>query len=174
MKKEIKGFICGVITTSLIGCASISATGVWDKIDVLRNDINVVVNGTPVKADNFLYNDTTYLPMRVVAEVLGKDVQYDETTNTATIKDKGDNNLSENIQSVNGYMSKYIPSKELLNDVHQPIFTNDNIYYIEPMYIYNLATKQHISTNDQDVIMNTDLDLTLGDRTWAMQRVNVG
>ena len=95
MKKEIKGFICGIIATSLIGCVSISATGVWDKIDVLRNDINVVVNGTPVSEDNFSYNDTTYLPMRVVAEALGKDVQYDETTNTAIIKDKGDNHLSE-------------------------------------------------------------------------------
>lgn len=115
MKKEIKGFMCGVIATSLIGCVSISATGVWDKIDVLRNDINVVVNGTPVSADNFLYNDTTYLPMRVVAEALGKDVQYDETTNTATIKDKGDNTLSEtNVKSsydlVDGltYPSHYI------------------------------------------------------------------
>ena len=166
MKKEIKGFICGMIATSLLGCVSISAAGVWDKIDVLRNDINVVVNGTPVNADNFLYNDTTYLPMRVVAETLGKEVQYDENTNTATIKDKGDDNL------INSEQVKYVPSNDLINDPHSLIYFYNNIYYIKPDEIYFLALEKQMPTNVQDVAGNSNMDLILGDRTWKMQWVD--
>ena len=127
MKKEIKGFICGVIATSLIGCVSISATGIWDKIDVLRNDITVVVNGTPVAADNFLYNDTTYLPMRAIAEALGKDVQYDKNTNTAYIGE-GTNKMG----NTNQIQGKY-PLVDQLNDQETFLFSMevvDGQYYI--------------------------------------------
>lgn len=60
-------------------------TGEWVKIDVSPNTINVMVNGTPLTADNFLYQDTTYLPIRAVAEALARDVAYDGATNTAII-----------------------------------------------------------------------------------------
>ena len=154
MKKEIKGFICGIIATSLIGCVSISATGIWDNIDVLRNDINVVVNGTPVQADNFLYNDTTYLPMRIVAEALGKDVQYDETTNTATIKDKGDNNLSENLE----IKSKYKLTEELAEPSVQAAFIRvvDGYYYICRKAIEEFFNVDCVADNSNIIITLPD------------------
>ena len=62
---------------------SAMANGIWEKIDVVRNDVQVVVNGVGVTADNFLYNDTTYLPLRAVGEALDLNVQYDEETKTA-------------------------------------------------------------------------------------------
>lgn len=85
MKKFVSGLIIGsIITTSI----SALAGGVWDKIDVLKNDINIMVNGKQIFADNFVYNDTTYLPLRVVAEELGQKVTYDKATNTAYIGEK--------------------------------------------------------------------------------------
>lgn len=177
MKKEIKGFICGVVVTSLIGCMSISAAGVWDKIDVLRNDINIVVNGIPVKTDNFLYNDTTYLPMRAVAEALGKDVQYDETTNTATIKDKGDNNLSENTEAnnttnTNQPQGKYTPNKSIRSMAI--IIPFNNIYYIDAASVYNFADSCGVTSNIYEVVEDkNETNLILGDRTWKMERVEL-
>ena len=56
MKKFICGLLIGSICTLSIGSL---ANGVWDNISVLKNDINVVVNGETVTADNFLYNDIT-------------------------------------------------------------------------------------------------------------------
>lgn len=86
--KEIKGFIIGVIITSLLLIGGlVYANGQWKTIDVLENDINVVVDGKQLNESNFVYNDTTYLPLRAVAEVVGKSVEYDETTNTAYIGD---------------------------------------------------------------------------------------
>lgn len=89
MKKEIKGFVCGILVT--VGCIGVvaAANEVWEQIDVVRNTMTVVVNGKKLEADNFLYNDTTYLPIRAVSEAINLDVQFDGTTNTAVVKEKG-------------------------------------------------------------------------------------
>lgn len=109
MKKELKGFLCGILVSGIVGAGAAYTTGIWESIDVLRNDINVVVNGQQILADNFLYNDTTYLPLRAIGEALDKDVQYDEQTNTAIISEKGDSELTENI-------NKYTPPDFMLEN----------------------------------------------------------
>ncbi len=88
MKKELKGFICGVIATSVLLCGGAFAAGKWTTIDVLQDDITVIVDGEKVTESNFVYNDRTYLPLRAVAEAVGKPVDYDESTNTAYIGSK--------------------------------------------------------------------------------------
>lgn len=85
MKKELKGFVCGVLTTALVAGGAAFAAGQWKTIDVLENDITVMVDGVQLNESNFLYNDRTYLPLRAVAEAVGKPVEYDEETNTAYI-----------------------------------------------------------------------------------------
>lgn len=116
----MKKFICGVVAGSL--CAlTISgvANGVWDNISVLRNDIKVVVNGELVTNDNFLYNDTTYLPLRAVSEALNQTVEYDETTNTAYI---GTQKSSETI------IGKYTPPKGMFDKNLVKVYNNQ--YYL--------------------------------------------
>ncbi len=85
MKKELKGFIIGVILTMAF---SVSAN-VWQSISVQPNSVNIVVNGEKINVDNFLYNDTTYIPIRAVSTALSQDVSYDDKTNTAYIGKKG-------------------------------------------------------------------------------------
>ncbi len=128
MKKELKGFICGVVLTALLGYG-VSAAGVWDNISVLRNDINVVVNGESVTADNFLYQDTTYLPLRAVSTALGEDVEFDEQTNTAYIGERKDNDVVK---------SKHTPPQDL-----RGIVLKEGIYYIMGNTIFDIAYKDH-------------------------------
>jgi len=85
MKREIRGFIIGVIATLAI---SVSAEGLWQKIDVLASGINIVVNERKIVMPNFLYNNTTYVPIRAISKALGMDIEYDKATNTAHIKEK--------------------------------------------------------------------------------------
>ena len=85
MKGNIKSFICGMLAMGVLSGIAAFAAGEWQSINVLPNTIKVVVNGKEVQADNFLYNDTTYLPIRAVSEALGNDVQFDPETGTATI-----------------------------------------------------------------------------------------
>lgn len=124
MRKELKGFLLGVSLTLTIGVA---ADGIWEKIDVQSNSIHVVVNGQKIDADNFLYNDTTYLPIRAVSEALGQKVDYEESTNTAYIGKKGDDRVSPAV-------SKYTPPADIIND-DTSIYAHDGVYYAKILYV---------------------------------------
>lgn len=52
------------------------------------NSINIEVNGKGVEADNILFNGTTYVPLRIIAEMLNKIVSWNGETRTASIDDK--------------------------------------------------------------------------------------
>ena len=147
MKNELKGFICGVILTTLVGCG-VSAAGIWDNISVLRNDIKVVVNGNEVTADNFLYQDTTYLPLRAVSEALNQTVIYDDITNTAYIGEKNDDTLTKN---------KYTPS-----DVQTWAFVveKDGSYYISPEYIRAIKGGTYAKENTNIVELTDNNSIT--------------
>jgi hypothetical protein len=58
-----------------------------EMIKVYRNYIEVMKEDVKVNADNFLYNGTTYVPLRAVAEMLGKKVDWDPVTKVAVISD---------------------------------------------------------------------------------------
>lgn len=88
MKRNITGFILGVIITAMLTGTALGAT-VTKTIEVVYNSVNLTVNGTKVNADNILYDGTTYVPLRAVAEALGKEVGWDGKTNTASVNDKG-------------------------------------------------------------------------------------
>lgn len=88
MKKELRGFIVGMLVMVMLMGTVAFAGGVKQKIDVVFNAVNLEVNGKPVKVDNILYNGTTYVPIRAVSEMLDKEVGWDGKTNTAIINDK--------------------------------------------------------------------------------------
>ena len=122
MKKFICGILVGSLCTLTIGTL---ASGVWDNISVLRNDIKVVVDGTEVTADNFLYQDTTYLPIRAIGTALGENVEYDEATNTAYIGERIDSLDNTEIKS------KYIPDERVYNPKRRAETSglkNDSLY----------------------------------------------
>lgn len=165
MKREIKGFVCGALLTLIIGIGVVSATGAWESIDVLRNDITVVVNGDEVVADNFVYNDTTYLPLRAVSEALSQPVEYDEETNTAYIGEREDDEIMQ---------SKYTPSEIYTNDIH--IRLTDGVYYCVGIdvdyYLYkNYGVKAEMlseSNPDNFIITNKNGET----RSWKLVAID--
>lgn len=92
MKKEIKCFAAGVITTVLVTSA-VYATPVGKNITAFYNGIKIYVDGdriTPKDGNGkivepFIYDGTTYLPVRAVSEALGKQVTWDEKSNSVYI-----------------------------------------------------------------------------------------
>lgn len=93
--KKIRGRICTLLILVLVlSSASVcfAATG-QQKIDASYNNIKVSVNGTVVTpkdaagntVEPFIYNGTTYLPVRAVSSVLGNDVSWDNATKTVGI-----------------------------------------------------------------------------------------
>lgn len=86
--KYFKGFILGCITSLVILLSFQSyAEGFWKTISVAVNSITLKVNDEKVWVDNFVYNGTTYVPLRAVSEMLNKNVDWDDRTRTVNISD---------------------------------------------------------------------------------------
>jgi len=94
-------FIIGLIVILLLMSSIAFAQGFKEKIEVMFNAINLQVNGIPVNADNILYNGTTYVPLRAIAEMLDKEVIWDGETYTAKINNRSveQQETTENISS---------------------------------------------------------------------------
>ena len=89
-KQYLKGVVSGIIISFLLTTVVFAST---KTIDVLFNGVNIEVNGQKVAADNLLYNGTTYVPLRVIAEMLGMEVGWIQQTNTATLKGKTETHI---------------------------------------------------------------------------------
>jgi hypothetical protein len=65
-------------------------------IEVTYNNIQLIIDGTKITPKDvngnivgpFIYNGTTYLPVRAVGEALGKTVDWDGATQTVYVGDK--------------------------------------------------------------------------------------
>lgn len=69
-------------------CTAFAAEGTREIPATFRN-IKIVVDGKEISAnaEPFIYNGTTYLPIRAVGEAVGKEVSWDAQTNTITLSD---------------------------------------------------------------------------------------
>lgn len=82
MKKYFNAILIAALLTTTIYGAQITK-----KIEVIFNSINIMVNGEKVKADNLVHEGTTYVPLRDISELLGKEVTWIGETKTAHIND---------------------------------------------------------------------------------------
>ena len=85
-KKTLKGFLVGVIITTIFMTTAVGAQ-VKDTIAVVFNAVNITINGENQDLDNFIYEGTTYVPLRAISEIFGKEVNWDGETKTASVKD---------------------------------------------------------------------------------------
>lgn len=90
MKKEIKGFIIGVLVTLVMMFGFTTyASGFIKSINAAVNSVTIKVNGIAATSDNFVFEGRTYVQVRDICNMIGKDLQYDSATNTVNINDKG-------------------------------------------------------------------------------------
>ncbi|WMJ78494.1 MULTISPECIES: stalk domain-containing protein [unclassified Sedimentibacter] len=86
--KRFRDIFIGVLIGCMLVATPVLADSILTKIDVVLNGINVQVDGEDVQVDSILYNGSTYLPMRKIAELVGKDVNWTQETKTANIIEK--------------------------------------------------------------------------------------
>lgn len=86
MKKELKGFVLGVVVTLILtSTTAIFADDIFEQIAVLRNPSTITINGADMSGDHFEYLDRTYVPLREVAEKMGMDVAWNGENSTIDI-----------------------------------------------------------------------------------------
>lgn len=102
MKKKVYFKVLGATILALVlGCTSAIAKQSTENIQVSYSDIKMVVNGVPVepkdangsKIEPFIYNGTTYLPVRAVGDAFGQQVTWDGNTKTVYIGDAPNSNM---------------------------------------------------------------------------------
>lgn len=94
--KKLTKILLLVLVAALLSVSVLAATGVVDAKLTYR-DIKLVLDGreiTPTDAagkstEPFILNDSTYLPVRAIAEALGLDVKWDNETSTVSIVSDG-------------------------------------------------------------------------------------
>mgnify|MGYP000992879912 CR=1 FL=1 len=86
--KRTRDIFIGILIGCILMATPVLADSVLTKIDVVLNGVNVQLEGQGVQVDSILYNGTTYLPMRKVAELVGKNIDWNNDTKTANIVEK--------------------------------------------------------------------------------------
>ncbi|TMV46637.1 hypothetical protein FE783_25345 [Paenibacillus mesophilus] len=88
MKNKLQGLVMGLIIGVLLSVSAAQATGVGtQQIEVFFKDLIFKFDGvekTPNQG-SFIYNGTTYVPIRFVSEALGVPVKYNGETSTISI-----------------------------------------------------------------------------------------
>lgn len=125
MRGKIK-WLLTVITLSTLLTGVVVASDYTQTIEVMMNSIKIKVNGEYMSGQNIVYKGTAYAPLRIAGETLGKDVGWDQKTNTATIDDR--------------------PVDEAISNFKIPAGVPDNATLVEiierykyHMYEYNVA-----------------------------------
>jgi len=105
MKSKIKNFILGFLVATLIFSLALPvlARDGQETWTVIFRNIKLVVDGVLIEpkdamgntVDPFIYNGTTYLPVRAVAEAFGKEVTWDGNTSTIYLGDPVDKPAKE-------------------------------------------------------------------------------
>ncbi|NOU88852.1 hypothetical protein GC102_24330 [Paenibacillus sp. LMG 31460] len=90
MKEKFKGFIYGCIVTSMLtGSVAYAATST--SIEVYFKNLKYKIDGVdkvPTEGKGFIYDGTTYVPLRFIGESLGKSVAWDGETETIWVGKK--------------------------------------------------------------------------------------
>ncbi|MFK7692501.1 peptidylprolyl isomerase [Paenibacillus sp. HJGM_3] len=124
MKDKLKGLVVGLaLGTMMTGSLTYAATST--DIGVYFRELKFVFDGMekapPEGQQGFIYNDTTYVPLRFVSESLGKDVNFDNDTGTIWI---GKNYGGEAAAAVATYQGGQVSKVELDTFISATAFYN--------------------------------------------------
>ena len=85
LKKTLKGYLLGFLSAAVLVSGITYAADTTTLYNVIANGIKIVLDGKQInptdangnKVEPIIYNGTTYLPVRAVANALGKAVYWD-------------------------------------------------------------------------------------------------
>ena len=80
--KKMWWFILGSVFTGLLFT---SMPVLAENVQILFNAVNVTINGTPTDINSISYNGSTYLKAKDVCDVVGKKIEWIESTETVNI-----------------------------------------------------------------------------------------
>lgn len=134
--------LCAVLSTGILSAA---ATPNKDVTAYLSPDISIVVDGSyrnfysalGNETHPFLYNGTTYLPIRAIGELMGKNVTWDQAHQTVSLSGINSSGPTEGTPDLNTkphtIAAKVRPEVSITVDGAERTFTDANGNVIYPM-----------------------------------------
>ena len=163
MRKTPRNLTALVLILSLVMVSSfVLGNSVEESISVLFNSINITVNGEAVQSDNILYEGTTYVPLRDVAEILGKEVSWDGETKTAGINEPSEvveevEETTEIEESISDY-TNVIKSLDSEN-VKKVIKQNSEADWPKDYQMQNYQIKNQTEAYNDLLVLNLDTEV---------------
>lgn len=145
-KKTLKGFVLGILFTSIFMSTAIGGQ-VLTRIDVVLNPIKIFINGEKQEMDNLIYNERTYVPLRAISERYDKKVNWDGANKRVDIYDK-EISQGEVYDKISEYMkaesiAAYSPYYELL-DFQISNYKETNVDgNVEATFFYKIIDKNY-------------------------------
>ena len=95
MKKRLQGLIAGVVIGAILTSGVVYSKNIQKAIDAVYMNVKLVIDGEEIipkdvngnVVEPFIYNGTTYLPVRAIGEAFNKDVHWDGETATVFVGD---------------------------------------------------------------------------------------
>ena len=95
MKKRLQGLIAGVLIGTMLTSGIVFAKNIQETINAVYMNVKLVIDGEEITpkdvngniVEPFIYNGTTYLPVRAIGEAFDKDVHWDGKTATVYVGD---------------------------------------------------------------------------------------
>ena len=96
MKKRLQGLVAGVLIGVMLTSGAVFSKQASETIGVIYDNIKILIDGKEYKptdangnaVEPFIYNGTTYLPVRAIANAFDKEVDWEAQTSTVTLGSK--------------------------------------------------------------------------------------
>lgn len=166
--------LCAVLSTSVLTAA---ATPNKDVTAHLSPDISIVVDGSyrnfysalGNETHPFLYNGTTYLPIRAIGELMGKNVTWDQANQTVSLSGVNSSGPAEGTPDLNAKPhpidAKVRPEVTITVDGTEQTFTDSNGNVIHPM---SYSGSVYLPVRNIGVLMKKEVEWNSDTRTVSL------
>ncbi len=147
MKDKLRGIFLGVLIGVMVMGSVVLAANTTTLYNVVTNGVKIVVDGMKLnprdangsRVEPIIYNGTTYLPVRAVADALGKAVYWDGPNYTVYLGSMG---------GTLTYPSAYLTENNIgiafSNAAQKDLTDNYGNTYSEGLYFYGNGTAEYL------------------------------
>ena len=181
-----KGFGSGLVLTVLIAALCVTATATSKRSIQVEDGIGITLNGarfTPRDAAGkqvpvFLYNGTTYVPVRAISEAMGMDVSFNSATRTVQLTTADRTASQQGASSASGnYISADRAKQIALNDAGvkeaNAVFLRANLDWDDGRMKYEVEFYSGTTEYDYDIDALTGAVVKSGKETFEIGRAHV-
>lgn len=124
--------------------SSVSETPSQNIVNAIKNAVNVYINGIKISENTLLYNDSTYIPLRVVAQYIpNASLSYSSVTQSANLK----------INNIN-YSEETEKANFLDNNIVFIIHPDDDVYHYYDCDIFKNTDSYFVALNKEAALIS--------------------